>query len=202
MLFSAVISNCVIECGGTKTEVRRRTRLDQCVSVRAASEERLLRTPVVSSNMVNWRPGAAAEVLQRQSSGSDRRTDRLNCHSKTNYRHTLLSTQRDFYAHPKASSCLCLCTYHLSYSFSIPLFCFSCSYSLWRADRKRFFFYYLTFLLPSPPSSALPLFFHISPFLHQALFSFSPPLFSTSLPPFSLWAATPRGDICWLAAPL
>lgn len=140
-----------------------RRSLDQWVSVRAASEAvRLLETPVVSSNMVNWRPGAAAEVQQRQSSGSDRRTEGLNCHLETNYRHTLVSTQRDFHAHPKASSCLCLCTYHLSYSFSILSSVFP---ALIPSEEmtESFFFYCLTFLLPPPPSSALPLLCHVSP---------------------------------------
>ena len=179
-----------------------RRSLDQWVPVRAVSEAvRLLETPVVSSNMVNWRPGAAAEVQQRQSSGSDRRTEGLNCHLETNYRHTLVSTQRDFHAHPKASSCLCLCTYHLSYSFSILSSVFP---ALIPSEEMTESFFFLLPHLPPPTSS----FFCPSTTLpclssrHQALFSFSPLLFSTSLPPFSLWAATPRGDICWLAAPL
>lgn len=65
-------------------------------------------------------------------------------------------------------------------------------------------FFLLPHLPPPSPSFFCPsiIFPYFSFPTSSSLFILPPPLFSTSLPPFSLWAATPRGDICWLAAPL
>lgn len=128
-----------------------------------------------------WWTKSLERLLQwRQSCGWDRRKEGMNRCLEMNYRHTLVSAQRGFHAHPKASHHVFACIHITSLIRSLFLISSDGMKGQWRDNRKYLFLPYLSSfsdLLILPP---LHHFFHFPPFLHRALFSFHLPPGETS----------------------